>query len=385
MQQNTTTLPQKLTLWWQQTGQAHWQRWGIWLTIALILWVSFTQTSCGDDFIRGFYAGMNGECYSYEDRKSLNDTIANSNPFDLIGFILALPFALLLLLVFIVVVGGLHYKLLFRPIFQGHRISELILYFVLCILIYDQLFPELITKITINPEPKEYYNSYSTSIWVVSFIFSIIAEFIRLDKRKRQLERERDRAQVQALKAQINPHFLFNTLNNLYGMSLLEDSPRTATGIEQLSSIMRHAVESSKSDFISVEEELQFLENYVAVQQLRLPDLDTIRVQFEIHWDEQAAQIAPLLLMTFLENAFKFGISTVQPCFIDCSVRVEKGLLTFVCRNSLVERTQLEKGTGTGIENTLRRIKLLYPGAHSAHIRQQDGVFEVLITLTLHD
>ncbi|MEI7584757.1 histidine kinase [Runella sp.] len=188
---------------------------------------------------------------------------------------------------------------------------------------------------------------------------------------------------MQALKAQINPHFLFNTLNNLYGTALIENSPKTADGIQQLARIMRHAVESSKNDRIEIDREISFLHDYIEIQQLRIPKRDNIRINTSIFWDENPAQIAPLILMTFAENAFKFGISIARECFLEINLKVEKQQLTFICRNSIVPRTSLEQGTGMGVETTLKRLKLLYPKRHTISINQTDAVYEVFLTINL--
>jgi LytS/YehU family sensor histidine kinase len=229
------------------------------------------------------------------------------------------------------------------------------------------------------------YFSGAISLWLIfiPIIYGIVKRVIAHTKSQAELLAQKSAAEIQALKAQINPHFLFNTLNNLYGNAIVEDSPKTAEGIMQLSSIMRHAVESSKTNTIDIEKEISFLLDYIEIQQMRIPKRDNISITSSLNWDEIPAEITPLILLTFVENAFKFGISFADICFVDIKLNVDNQQLSFVCRNSVIPRIELEPGTGTGVENTIKRLALLYPERHSIQINQTERVYEVFLTINL--
>lgn len=229
------------------------------------------------------------------------------------------------------------------------------------------------------------YASMGISFMLLCYIiaYGFIKNAFKNKKEQALLLQEKAAAEIQALKAQINPHFLFNTLNNLYGTAIVEDSPKTAGGIEQLAGIMRHAVESSKNDRIDIEKEISFLHDYIEIQQMRLPNIANIVVSYTINWDENPAEIAPLILMTFIENAFKYGINTNENSFVEIALKIENQKLEFMCLNSIVTRTQVEYGTGTGIENTQKRLELIYPQKHELQILENENEFRVHLSIDL--
>lgn len=359
--------------WWHQTGQKHWQKWGVWILICFSIQIIPIFNEATDGFIDG--AKLSNK--SYSNHISLEPYVA---VFFLL-FLFIIPMAILLG----IFVGLIHYTYIYKPILKSYRLSNIILYILVCLNVYDLFFADYIFEKIEYLKKDNNADTFAYFIWVISLMFSIIYDFRENEKNKKTLESERNIAEIQALKAQINPHFLFNTLNNLYGTAVLEESPKTADGIQQLARIMRHAVESSKNDRIEIDKEISFLHDYIEIQQLRIPKRDNIRIQTAIQWDEQPAQIAPLILMTFAENAFKFGISIAYECFLEIKLTVENQQLTFICRNSVLPRTSLEQGTGTGLDNTLKRLKLLYPKKHTININQTDSVYEVFLTINLHD
>jgi len=297
--------------------------------------------------------------------------------------LIGVPIILSFLVLLGIIAGRIHYFLIYRPIFKSYKVVNIILYLMVCIVVYETILGDYIFEYVFDLEKNNEGAIFSYGIWTFSLMFSIIYDYKKNDDTRKALEKERNEAQIQALKAQINPHFLFNTLNNLYGTALVEESPKTADGIQQLAQIMRHAVESSQEESIDIGREIRFLHDYIELQQIRLPKRDNIRIRTDISWDEEPAAITPLILMTFVENAFKYGINPTQECFLDLSLTVEKKQLTFVCRNSVVAHTQLERGTGMGVENTLKRLKLLYPDRHTVHINRTYEVYEVFLTIQL--
>ncbi|WP_165933379.1 sensor histidine kinase [Arundinibacter roseus] len=276
-----------------------------------------------------------------------------------------------------IVLGQLHYWFIYKPIFKSYRIANLVLYVLTSFLIYDIVLAKYMFS---EIEDKD---SMAGAIWITSLLFSIIYDYKKSEEIRQAIEKERDRAQIEMLKTQINPHFLFNTLNNLYGTALVEESPKTATGILQLAQIMRHSVESSELEEIEIEKEIRFLQDYIELQKVRIPRRPNILIDTKLNWDETPARIAPLIVMTFVENAFKYGINPEQNCFIDLSLLVENKRLTLTCRNSIVTRIQVEKGTGMGLKNTIKRLQILYPDRHFLDINSDNGVYDVSLTLNL--
>ncbi|TAE36727.1 MAG: histidine kinase [Runella slithyformis] len=370
----TKNWQQKINDFWEQKAQAHWKRWGVWVWIVVLMFI-WGQVSFFADAKAGWEAADKGEIVWNEITPWYEYIIPT---------FFGISFGFMFLLLPSLIVGLLHYRFIYKPIFKSYRISNIIIYVLVCVLVYDYFLADfLFAKIDSLKKENNENDLWALFTWTVSLMFSIIYDFRNNEEVRQKLEQERNLAEIQALKAQINPHFLFNTLNNLYGTAIVEDSPQTAEGIHQLAGIMRHAVESSKHESVEIEKEISFLRDYIEIQQLRLPKRENIRIVTDIEWDEKAAFIAPLILMTFAENAFKYGLSIEQECFLELKLKVENQQLTFVCRNSVVPRTQIEKGTGMGIENTVRRLRLLYPNRHSIQINQNDTVFEVFLTINL--
>lgn len=217
-----------------------------------------------------------------------------------------------------------------------------------------------------------------------SFAYALLRDFIRQRIQHTQQQIQHSQAELTTLKAQINPHFFFNTLNTLYGTALIENAEQTAKSIEQLAGIMRYTLTEAQHDFTPVANELGFIADYLQLQRLRLPLRDTIQVETTIHYDEQPAQIAPLLLIPFVENAFKYGIRMDHPCFIRLNLRVQDQQLDLVIENSLFPLREGQAGLGTGILNTQKRLDLLYPRKHQLSIKETAGQYMVRLQLNLH-
>lgn len=369
----------RATGWWTKTGQRHWSRWGIWVLIVLCAFIFLL----GSDFVEGMWDGARGSfAKGYKAGRGTSESVEPSSTGFIIGLVVGIPALLFFGVLFGKAAGRIHYFLIYKPILRSYKTANVVLYFIMSLIIYNTFLADFVfVKIMDVSDNNKDMLAYA--IWVFSLMFSIIYDYKKNEDTREALEKERNEAQIQALKAQINPHFLFNTLNNLYGTALVEESPKTAHGIQQLAQIMRHAVESSQQEYIDIGREIRFLDDYIELQKIRLPKRDNIRVHTHSSWDEEPATITPLILMTFVENAFKYGINLTQECFLDLTLTVEQKRLTFVCRNSVVARTQLERGTGMGVENTLKRLNLLYPDRHTVRINHSDEVYEVFLTIQL--
>lgn len=190
-------------------------------------------------------------------------------------------------------------------------------------------------------------------------------------------------AELAALTAQVNPPFIFHALQQLQASAKTEHLPRTEQSLAQLAGIMQYVLEESRKQLTDVSREIDFIRNYLRLQELRLPRRDTIQISTNVVWDGKPAPIVPLLLNPLIENAFKYGISMQQPCFVRIQLHVTDGVLTFRSENSILPRTDLEKGTGLGLANVRKRLQLAYPKLHKITTTETANTYTVLLNIKL--
>ena len=243
--------------------------------------------------------------------------------------------------------------------------------------------------------PNYFFISYFTW-WEVTLFFAvyiIITSLLKLSKswflvnelQKELLEKEKQKAEVElkALKAQINPHFFFNTLNSIYSMALDKDDRLPAT-VLQLADLMRYFLYESKDNFLLLEKELAVVNNYIALQRIR--SNEQLQVEIKKEGEVRDQKIAPLLLITFLENAFKHGAKgSSGNAFIRLLIQVQKNQLNFTVENNkgIVDEVETTAYKGVGLENVKRQLELLYPGKHVLNIKNLDDRFVVQFQLNL--
>ena len=205
-----------------------------------------------------------------------------------------------------------------------------------------------------------------------------------LEDRKRltELEHENLEQQLEYLRYQINPHFFMNTLNNIH--ALVDIDPEKAKGtILELSKMMRFVLYEGNKQGVSLTNEIDFIRHYIALMQLRYTD--KVRIDIDLPAEVPDRQIPPLILITFIENAFKHGISYQHESFIEVKVSVEKGELWFDCRNSKAEKphqTNEEKG-GVGLANVRKRLNLLFGRNYILRIKNDPDVYSVTLNIPL--
>lgn len=193
-------------------------------------------------------------------------------------------------------------------------------------------------------------------------------------------------ANLDLLKSQINPHFLFNSLNTLYGTALQEKADRTSEGIQRLGDMMRFMLEENVQDRISLNREIDYIKNYISLQKLRTQESPNIIIQENIEDEPNTLYITPMLLIPFIENAFKHGISLREPSHIKISLNTQKGSIFFDVYNSIHTReTDPEKNnTGIGLNNVRQRLELFYPDKHELIIRENSKEFFIHLTIQLN-
>jgi two-component system, LytTR family, sensor kinase len=196
----------------------------------------------------------------------------------------------------------------------------------------------------------------------------------------------RSNANLDFLRSQINPHFLFNALNTIYGTAIQEKAERTSEGIEKLGDMMRFMLQENLQDKISVAREIEYLENYTGLQRLRTDHNPMLKIETTIETNFQNLQIAPMLLIPFVENAFKHGISFREPSHIRISLEIKDNVLNFDVYNSKHEKSENDpekNKSGIGLSNVKQRLQLLYPKKHDLMIRETGKEFFVHLTLQL--
>ncbi|NEU07396.1 sensor histidine kinase [Flavihumibacter sp. R14] len=196
----------------------------------------------------------------------------------------------------------------------------------------------------------------------------------------------RSNADLDFLRSQINPHFLFNALNTIYGTALQEKADRTSEGIEKLGDMMRFMLQENMQDKISLTREIDYLNNYISLQQLRTVTSPEVVIQAVIDEQLNPLKISPMLLIPFVENAFKHGISLREPSHIKITLQTVGNKLDFDVHNSihLKPDSDPEKNkSGIGLANVRQRLRLLYPGKHELIIRETGKEFFVHLTIEL--
>ncbi|WP_186774288.1 sensor histidine kinase [Chitinophaga pinensis] len=236
--------------------------------------------------------------------------------------------------------------------------------------------------------PQHYHQTVSRSIlldighqvflFLAVFFFSLI---LRITDRWRQTEKEKLNAELSYLKAQINPHFLFNILNTIYSLAV-EKSDQTSTAVVKLSQMMRYVISDAGHQLVPLSKEIDYLCNYIELQKMRFGH--QLPLSFTVTGQATGQLIAPLILISFVENAFKHGVNAAENTDIKIAVNILENQLHFSAFNNKVTIKELpETESGIGLENTRKRLQLLYPASHTLVIKDDARYFEVSLSLQL--
>ncbi|NAS30716.1 sensor histidine kinase [Flavobacteriaceae bacterium R38] len=213
---------------------------------------------------------------------------------------------------------------------------------------------------------------------LISFGFVFLIQWLIQKRNTNQLKAMHIQFELDLLKSQIDPHFYFNTLNNLYGLAKRK-SDNTSEVVLKLSEVMRYVIYKGKKDRVSIEEEIEYLENYIELQKLRLNKETTIH--FKKSLLVNSIEIAPLLLIIPLENAFKHGVdSLLNDAYIDMILIVDESKILFEVTNNFKEK-DANTSQGIGLENLKKRLQILYKDKHTINITKKNDIykFELLI------
>ncbi len=218
------------------------------------------------------------------------------------------------------------------------------------------------------------------SVLAVAAANFFIKEWIRNDLTRSQAQAQQLDTEIRLLRSQVNPHFLFNTLNNLFSMAQKKGNDELADSISKLSGMMRYMIYESDTATVALLREIVYLKDCIALNKLRYAD-NEVAVSFH-HPEPDIATlipVAPMLFIPFLENAFKHGVSIGSHARIDIDISIGQKKLIFTCENtdhSGVRKLAEEKG-GIGLENVRRRLELLYPGRHALQAGSEGGKYTV--------
>ena len=226
-------------------------------------------------------------------------------------------------------------------------------------------------------------------LWVPFTVLSLIVYFInrsRLQKEvHKQVLKQNEESELALLKAQLNPHFLFNTLNNIDTLIHVDEKDKASESLIRMSDMMRYTTYESSNEKVLLTQEVEYLRNFIELQVLRLSNKELI--DFNVHGDIGTTLITPMLLIPFVENAFKHASDKKSPKAIRIQLRVDYGILYFNCMNKYDEMKMFskDKSGGVGLANIQRRLQLLYPDQHQLEISKNDGNYTTTLKINLNE
>lgn len=212
-----------------------------------------------------------------------------------------------------------------------------------------------------------------------SLAIELTFELFRQMLAKQEIAAEKNKAELALYKAQINPHFLFNTLNTLYAL-VLSGSDKTESAFVKFSGILRYMYIQAHSEYITIEQEIEYIKQYTDLQKLRLNRHTTVRLTSTA--DNMQTLVPSMILITFVENAFKYGTSADTDCNIDISINLKNGCLDFRTVNSVMKQSD-SAHNGIGLTNCRKRLDLLYPGRYKLETKQQDNIYVTKLKIQL--
>ncbi len=230
-----------------------------------------------------------------------------------------------------------------------------------------------------------YNSSIGFFILLFALTYALIKYWVKNETLKRVLLEEKLTTEMAFLKSQINPHFLFNTLNGFYAKSLKHNVPELADGIAKLAELMRYMVYETNADKVILEKEIHHLKKFIEVYQLRIAEEDDVLINFSITGAIQTVKISPMLLIPFVENAIKHGIDPKATSIIDISLELVKNKLSFKVTNTIHQASfgLSDESSGFGLDNLKKRLSILYPDKYTLETKEDRGNFISLLILQL--
>lgn len=282
---------------------------------------------------------------------------------------------------------------LFLPRFLAHkRTWQYLLEFLIPLAIIVLLRVYMQRTLMADSPRIDYFSSpaFIIQVTVITLFITIFVSMLRfavdwfeLEARKREIENEKLNAELNFLRAQINPHFLFNTLNNLYYLAYSK-SDNTTVVISKLADMMRYMIYDSNHEKVLLNKEIEYMQNYISLEQLRLNN--EVPIQFKVLGETENVWVAPLIFITFLENAFKHGVNgKSKEAWVNISIAMEGKKCTYFVENSRqsINVDSHEGKSGIGLQNVNRRLELSYPGQYQLHVDEKPDRYSIQLDITL--
>lgn len=221
---------------------------------------------------------------------------------------------------------------------------------------------------------------FNLAFIVIGTSVRMYEEWNKNERKKHEIERQKKTTELHFLRNQLNPHFLFNSLNSIYSLTNKKsnDAPEA---VLTLSELMRYMLYKTDNDFVLLKDELEYIQNYLKLQRLRIANNENITMN--IHGDIKNQKIRPLLLISFIENAFKHGTDFMGNTEVSININIDKNHLQFSCINLIGNKKKNKEQSGIGLQNTKERLELLYPDKHILEVKERDNKFIVNLTLNL--
>lgn len=216
---------------------------------------------------------------------------------------------------------------------------------------------------------------------ILSTAIKMGRRWTKIEAMQKEMQQAMIEAELKNLKNQINPHFLLNTLNNIYALAQL-NSPKVKPAIMDLSRLLQYVLYENNKMYVPLKEEVNFIGNYIDLMRLRLPVSANLSVKFDIK-ENSEVMIAPLIFISLIENAFKHGISSDEYSFIDISLtEKEEGKIEFLCRNSYFPKDESDKsGSGIGLQQVKKRLELIYPYRYMWHKEIENNIYSTVLII----
>ncbi len=240
-----------------------------------------------------------------------------------------------------------------------------------------------------NPQKLEKLNPLIQNIKPIAaannllmLVISFVAAYcLALITKMKKVEQEKLSAQISSLKSQINPHFLFNTLNSIYATAI-DSSPQTAEMVAKLSEMMRYTMSETQNDFVDLEDEITYIDNFIELQKMRLDD--KVKLEYKTESNFSGLKIAPMLLIPFIENCFKHGVNSEEDSNIYILIELKETEFHLkVVNNKVQTQKETTERSGLGIENTKHRLELIYSTKHLLTIKDTAQSFRVSLHINL--
>lgn len=212
-------------------------------------------------------------------------------------------------------------------------------------------------------------------IFGLSLALKLMHRWLEVENERKELAKAKSEAELQNMKNQISPHFLLNTLNNIY--ALIEfDPPKAQTAVVELSKLLRHLLYDNQDKYVPLHQDADFILNYIELMRLRLPEHVQVSTQINVP-ESSDTSISPFIFISLVENAFKHGVSPDKPSFVDIRLsELDNKRVEFECRNSYYPKTTSDKsGSGIGLNLVKSRLEMMYPGRYTWNTSKDDNVY----------